>query len=73
MARVSAAARKKMPKKNFALPDKEMFLINDDNHARAALSDVSRSLKAGNITPAEAAKVRRAARKKLGETPTKRK
>ncbi len=44
------------------------FPIGDDNHARAALSGASRALHAGNITPAEAAKVRHDANQVLGKT-----
>ncbi len=46
----------------------ERFPIGDDSHARAALSGASRSLAVGNITPAEAAKVRHEANQVLGKT-----
>jgi hypothetical protein len=62
MAKLSAAQRKKLPKRAFAGPGRS-FPINDKNHARAALSMVGR---AKNLSPAQKAKIKSAARKKLG-------
>jgi hypothetical protein len=66
MAKLDAAARKKMPKKEFAGP-KKSFPVNDKNHARLAISGATRSENAGNISPAEAASIKAKARKKLGK------
>lgn len=52
MARLSAAARRKLPSKDFA-GGKGSYPIEDANHARAALSMVSRY-----GTPAKKAQVR---------------
>jgi hypothetical protein len=52
MAVLTAAARKKIPAKSFALPGGR-YPIEDASHARNALARVS-----GNGTPAEKAKVR---------------
>ena len=41
MAKLNAAARKKLPTSTFALPGRR-YPINDENHARAALSMVAR-------------------------------
>jgi hypothetical protein len=52
MAKLTAATRKRIPKKDFALPGGR-YPIEDASHARNALSRVS-----GNGTPAEKATVR---------------
>ena len=52
MAKLTAAARKKIPAKDFAL-GKGRYPIEDASHARNALSRVS-----ANGSPAEKAKVR---------------
>ena len=67
MAALTSKGRKHMPQSKFALPGKS-FPVNDKKHARLALSGASRSLSVGNITPAEAAKVRHRAQHVLGET-----
>lgn len=64
MAKLTAAQRKKLPKKTFAGPGRS-FPINDKNHARAALSMVGR---AKNLSPAQKATIKAKARKKLGTT-----
>lgn len=53
MAKLTAAARKKIAPKNFALPGGR-YPIEDKSHARNALARVSQ-----NGTPAEKAAVRR--------------
>lgn len=42
MAKLTAAERKKIPDSEFAGPNRS-FPIHDENHARAALSDVART------------------------------
>jgi len=59
MARLSTTVRKKLPSKSFAEPDKKKYPIENEAHAKNALSRVSRF-----GTPAEKAKVRRAVKKK---------
>src|SRR6185369_13966184 len=56
MAKLTTKARKKLPKKDFALPATKDYPIEDKNHARAALSRSS-----GKPV---AAKVRKAVQKK---------
>lgn len=58
MSKLSAAARRAIPKKDFALPGGR-YPIEDPNHARNALSRVS-----ANGTPEEKAKVRAAVHRK---------
>lgn len=67
MAKLSAGDRKKMPSSEFAGPGKS-FPINDANHARLAISGATRSMRAGNISAAMAAKIKSRARAKLGKT-----
>lgn len=53
MAKLTTAARKALPKTEFALPGGR-YPINDPNHARNALARAS-----ANATPAEQATIRR--------------
>jgi hypothetical protein len=41
MAKLTAAARKRLPKKSFAVPSKNGYPIQDKSHARNALARVS--------------------------------
>lgn len=59
MAKLTSAARKTLPAKSFAEPDKRKYPIENEAHAKNALSRVSQS-----GTPAEKAKVRAAVKKK---------
>ncbi len=59
MAKLSGAARKALPAKSFAEPDKRKYPIENEAHAKNALARVSQS-----GTPAEKAKVRAAVKKK---------
>lgn len=43
------------------------FPIGDKKHARLAIGGATRSERAGNISPATEAKIKAAARKKLGK------
>ena len=60
MSKLTAKARKNIKGKNFALPNRR-YPIEDKNHAKAALSMVSRY-----GTPAEKATVRRKVKSKYG-------
>ena len=57
MAKLTAAARNAIPTSKFAGPGRT-FPINDRNHAKAAIIDAPKSVKAGNLSPAAAAKIR---------------
>jgi hypothetical protein len=65
MAKLTAAARKKIPAGKFAGPGRS-FPINDATHARMAISGATRSQHAGNISASTAARIKAKARKKLG-------
>jgi hypothetical protein len=59
MANLSSAARKALPTKSFAEPDKRKYPIENEAHAKNALSRVSQS-----GSPAEKATVRSAVKEK---------
>jgi len=59
MAKLTYAARKKLPKKSFAIPGKEAYPIEDRPHAANALARVSQF-----GSPGEKAQVRAAVKKK---------
>jgi hypothetical protein len=65
MAVLTAAIRKRMPGSQFAGPGKS-FPVEDKIHAQKALQFVGRSETAGNITPMQAAIIKRKAKAKLG-------
>lgn len=62
MARLTAAQRDALPASAFAGPDRS-FPINDENHARAALSMVGR---AHGLSAKQRLKIKSRARSKLG-------
>jgi len=64
MAILTAKTRNSLADSTFALPGRR-FPIPDRSHAVAAERLVGRSLKAGNISSAQAATVRRKAKAKL--------
>jgi hypothetical protein len=59
MVKLSTDARKAIPRKSFAEPDKRKYPIEDEAHAKNALARVAQS-----GTPAEKAKVKAAVKKK---------
>jgi hypothetical protein len=62
--RLSAGQRSAMPQKEFAGPD-HSFPVNDETHARLAISGATRSEHAGNISPGQEAAIKAKARAKL--------
>jgi hypothetical protein len=59
MAKLTTAARKRLPKSSFAVPSKDGYPIQDPGHARNALSRVSQ-----HGTPARKKQVRAAVHRK---------
>jgi hypothetical protein len=57
MSKLTAAARKAIPTSKFAGPGRT-FPIPDRNHAEAAIRDAPKSVRAGNLTPSSAARIR---------------
>ena len=51
MAKLNAKARKALPKADFAGPNRS-YPIPDANHARAAIVDAARAVKAGRMSKA---------------------
>lgn len=66
MAALTAAAKKKMPKKEFGIPKKRGFPMGDKKHDRLAIGGATRSYKAGNISKGTEDRIKSEARKKLG-------
>jgi hypothetical protein len=64
MAKLTAAARRRLPKSDFALPGGR-FPLNNASHDRAAISGASRALHAGTISSGQAKRIVAAARRKL--------
>ena len=61
MAELDAKARQKLPKKDFAEPDKRAYPIEDKPHARNAKARASQAQKAGRMSKVEEAKIDRKA------------
>ena len=57
MAELKAKTRNKLPKKDFAEPDKRAYPIEDKAHAANAKARASQAVKAGRMSKAEAAKI----------------
>lgn len=64
MAKLTAKARAKLPKKAFAGPHGSFPLIARD-HDEAAIMDVPSAVRAGHITKEEGAMIKAEARRKL--------
>ena len=65
MARLNAAARRRVPRGDFAGPGRS-FPIEDKGHARAALADVGGAERNGSVNASQAARIRSRARTELG-------
>ena len=65
MAELDAKSRDKLPKKDFAEPDKRAYPIKDKAHARNAKARASQAVKAGHMSKAEETKIDRKADAKL--------
>lgn len=69
MSNLTAAERDRIPRAEFALPEKEMFPLIDMQHARAAEGLAGRALKAGTIDQAEYNEVEAKAKAYLAKHP----
>jgi hypothetical protein len=67
MAVLKAAARNKLPASKFGLPGSRKYPVNDPSHARNALARATQAVKAGRLSAATAAKIRRKANAVLGK------
>ena len=66
MAKLNAAARKKIPTSEFAGPDRS-YPVEDASHARNALARAKQMYNRGTISKAEYDRICAKARAKLGE------
>jgi hypothetical protein len=66
MAELKTKARKKLPAKDFAEPDKRAYPIEDKAHARNAKARASQARHAGRMSKAEESKIDKKADKVLG-------
>ena len=66
MAKLTAAARKALPKSNFALPPTG-YPVPDKSHAANAKARASQAVNAGRMSKATAAKIDKKADKVLGK------
>lgn len=67
MAKLNAAARKALPKSDFAGPDRS-YPVPDKGHAMAAKSRASAAVNAGRMSKGTEAKIDAKANKVLGKT-----
>jgi len=66
--KLKAAARKKLPAKVFGLPGSRKYPMPNKSHAANAKARATQQVKAGNLSPASAAKIRRKANAMLGSS-----
>lgn len=67
MAKLTTKQRAGLRPSTFAIPSRRGWPMPDKSHARFALTQVSRSLRKGNITPGQAATIRSKASGILGK------
>jgi hypothetical protein len=61
MAELKARTRNKLPESKFGLPGERKFPITDRSHAANAKARATQQVKAGNLSPAAAARIRKKA------------
>jgi hypothetical protein len=61
MPELNAQARKKLPAKDFAEPERRAYPVEDKSHARNAKARASQAVKAGRMSKAEEARIDRKA------------
>lgn len=67
MARLSTAARKSMPKKEFGLPGKRAYPMPDRSHAANAKARASQAVNAGRMSKSTEEKIDAKANRMLGK------
>jgi len=68
MAKLTAAKRKKLPKKDFGLPGSEKYPMPDKSHAANAKARATQMVKKGKLSPASKAKIDAKANRILGKS-----
>lgn len=66
MAKLTAAARKKIPSSEFGLPRQRKYPMKDRSHAANAKARATQMVKKGKLSAASAAKIRAKANRVLG-------
>ncbi len=66
MAKLSSKDRSALPKSEFGEPGKRAYPMPDKSHAANAKARATQQVKAGNLSSAQAAKIRAKANKILG-------
>lgn len=67
MAKLTAEARKKLPKSSFGEPSKKAYPMPDANHAKNAKARASEMEKKGKLSESMKEKIDAKANKKLGK------
>lgn len=67
MAKLKSASRNKLSDSTFGLPGKRKYPMPDKSHAANAKARATQQVKAGNLSSADAAKIRAKANRKLGK------
>lgn len=67
MAKLTAAKRNKIPKKEFGLPGSEKYPMPDKAHAANAKARATQMVNAGKLSPGSKAKIDAKANKVLGK------
>jgi hypothetical protein len=67
MAKLTAAARKRIPGSKFGLPGSRKYPMPDKSHAANAKARATQQVKAGRLSSSAAAKIRAKANRILGE------
>lgn len=68
MAKLTAAKRKKLPKKEFGLPGSKKYPMPDKSHAANAKARATQMVSKGKLSPASKAKIDAKANKVLGKS-----
>ena len=67
MATLKAAARNKLPAKEFGLPEERKYPMNDRSHAAKAKGRATQMVDKGKLSPAAASRIRKKADAILGK------
>jgi hypothetical protein len=65
--KLTVAKRKSIPSKEFGLPGSRKYPMPDRSHAANAKARATQQVKAGNLSPSSAAKIKAKANRKLGK------
>lgn len=68
MAKLTAAARRDVPKSKFGIPGRRAYPMPDRSHAANAKARATQMVKKGKLSPASASKIRAKANRILGRS-----